>query len=93
MHWSAVARAWVLSPHADVDAVLRDHRSASNDPRKRTLTPRQAAGLRCGDQFSMILLDQPAHTRLRVLVNKAFTKRAVDAIATRFVSSPSVFLT
>jgi pimeloyl-[acyl-carrier protein] synthase len=77
---------WVLTRHADVLAVLRDPRM-SRDPRHserfellrssaevdQLLTSEEAAP-------SMLFVDPPDHTRLRALVNKAFTPAAVERL-------------
>jgi pimeloyl-[acyl-carrier protein] synthase len=79
VHWSTLAHAWVFSRYEDVDAILRDHRRFSNDARNRHI-PR---GLRSSTAFprrSMFFLDPPDHTRLRALVNKAFTPGAIEAL-------------
>ena len=39
VHRSLLTHAWVLTRYADVDAVLRDHRRFSNDPRRREAAP------------------------------------------------------
>ncbi len=83
VHRSRVMNAWLFTRHADIDAILRDHRRFGNDPRKGTLSRQQSARLPPADEFSMLLLDPPDHTRLRSLVNKAFTPRAVNALEPR----------
>ena len=83
VHRSRLMNAWMFARHADVDAILRDHRSFSGDPRKGTLTARQQAMLPSADEFTMLFLDPPDHRRLRALVNKAFTPRAVEALEPR----------
>ena len=80
VHRSRLMNAWVFSRYADVDTVLRDHRRFSSDPRKRTVSRRQQATLPGPDDYTMLFLDPPDHTRLRALVNKAFTRRAVNAL-------------
>ena len=80
VHRSRLMNAWVFSRYADVDTVLRDHRRFSSDPRKRTVSRRQQAALPGPDDYTMLFLDPPDHTRLRALVNKAFTRRAVNAL-------------
>ena len=82
-HRSRLMNAWLVARHADADAILRDHRNFANDPRLGTLTRRQQAMLPPPDEFTLLLLDPPDHTRLRALVNKAFTSRAVNALETR----------
>ncbi|MEN8158596.1 MAG: cytochrome P450 [Myxococcota bacterium] len=69
--------------YADVQAVLRDPEGFSNDfTSGRTLPPEILA---LGDQSppSMLGTDPPVHTRLRSLVNKAFTPRIVRRLEPR----------
>ena len=80
VHRSRLMNAWVFSRYADVDAILRDHRRFASDPRKRTLSRRQQGTLPDPGDYTMLFLDPPDHTRLRALVNKAFTRRAVNAL-------------
>ena len=80
VHRSALMNAWMFTRHADIDTILRDHRRFSNDPRKGSLTSRQRAGLPADEEFTMLFLDPPDHKRLRALVNKAFTPKAVNAL-------------
>ena len=80
VHRSRVLNAWVFTRHADVEAILRDFRRFSNRPdsvspdrrRRRSVPPRA--------DWTMLFLDPPDHTRLRSLVNQAFTPRVVDAL-------------
>ncbi len=83
VHRSRLLNAWLFARHADGDAILRDHRNFGNDPRKGTLTPRQRDMLPPPEEFTLLFLDPPDHGRLRALVSKAFTSRAVNAIETR----------
>ena len=81
VHHSRLAGAFVLSRYADVDRVLRDHAlfSSSPDLRKSPKTGyRQPL-----EERSMLFMDPPDHTRLRALVNKAFTRPAINALEPR----------
>ena len=80
VHRSALMNAWMFSRHADIDTILRDHRRFGNDPRKGNLSRRQRANLPAEEEFTMLFLDPPDHKRLRALVNKAFTPKAVNAL-------------
>ena len=80
VHRSRLMNAWVFTRYADVDTILRDHRRFSSDPRHRKLSRRQRASLPPPDDLTMLFLDPPDHTRLRSLVNRAFTRRAVNAL-------------
>jgi cytochrome P450 len=89
-HRSRAVNGWVLTRHADISAVLRDTRFGSDarkTPRfKKMQEQRIAAGevtREEADAQSMLGLDPPDHTRLRSLVSKAFTPRAVEALRPR----------
>ena len=43
VHRSRLLKSWVFTRHADVGAILRDHRRFGNDPRTGTLSSRQRA--------------------------------------------------
>ena len=83
VHRSRLLKAWVFTRHADVDAILRDHRRFANDPRKGTLSSRRLATLPPSDKYTLLFLDPPEHTRQRAPVNRAFTPKAVNAYASR----------
>jgi cytochrome P450 len=90
VHWHEPLGAWVLTRYDDVDAALRDPRLSSTlgdvipapVPGER---PRGEPGwqaLRSLYAFvdhSLVFSDPPQHTRLRELVAKAFTPRAIEA--------------
>ncbi|MDE0393885.1 MAG: cytochrome P450 [Gammaproteobacteria bacterium] len=80
---SRLLQGWILTRHADVNAILRDHRRFGSDPRKGTIPARRRAMLPPAEEYTMLMLDPPDHTRLRALVNKAFTPRAVAALESR----------
>lgn len=82
--------ALVLSRYADCEAILRDPRSSS-DARNSTAFAEFIAQNPDAEQnvgfFAQtrpfLFLDPPDHTRLRGLVNKAFTPRAIDKLRDR----------
>ena len=82
-HRSRLLKSWLFTRHSDVDAILRDHRHFASDPRKGTLSSRQHTMLPPPDEFTLLFLDPPDHTRLRALVNKAFTPKAVNDLEPR----------
>ena len=83
VHRSRLLDAWVFSRHADVDTILRDFRRFSSDPRKRDPRLRRRRRSLPLPEPTILFLDPPDHARLRSLVNKAFTPRAVTALEAR----------
>ncbi len=88
VHRSALG-FWVLTRHADVLAVLRDPRM-SRDPRRSERLELLRSSTEVDDLLaseeaapSMLFVDPPDHTRLRALVNKAFTPGAVERLRPR----------
>ena len=76
LHRSILTRQVVVSRYRDVDRILRDWRSFSNDLRRGDASS-DSVNARCQLNPSMLVLDPPDHTRLRRLVNRAFTPRQV----------------
>ena len=83
VHRSRLMDMWVFSRHADVDAVLRDFRRFSSDQRKRDPARQRRSALAQIPDPTILFLDPPDHTRLRTLVNKAFTPKAVADLEPR----------
>ena len=84
VYWLPLIQGWLLTRYDDVLAVLRDHVRFSSDRRKAT-NPlvQQAMAMEQGASPvfrapTMLGSDPPAHTRMRNLVNKAFTPRVVE---------------
>ncbi|MXW09318.1 MAG: cytochrome P450 [Gammaproteobacteria bacterium] len=76
IHRSIFADQVVVSRYADIDRILRDHRNFGNDFSKVTSSEGSIA-TRKKLTPSMLAQDPPDHTRLRALVNRAFTPRQV----------------
>src|SRR5438874_950762 len=80
---------WVLSRYADIAAVLRDPRfGVGIDEASLMLAMTQdGPGVATMRELSrwMLFRDPPDHTRLRGLVSKAFTPRALEAVRPRVV--------
>ena len=80
---------FVLTRYADVAGVLRDPRFSVDRTRSKLfqspLSPMRLFGERFRSMFlgMMLMRDPPDHTRLRNLVNKAFTPRVVEKLAPR----------
>jgi len=82
VHWDESIRAWILTRYDDITALLRDQRLSSD---RRELFTKMVEGTGLEQMYenasnSMINNDAPRHTRLRGLVSKAFTPRAVEAL-------------
>ncbi len=89
VHWSAALKGWVLTRYDDVRAVLADVERFSSD----RITPfadhlERARRERVRDLLALlgrwaVFVDPPRHTRLRALMNRAFTSRAVESLRPR----------
>ncbi len=78
--------SWTITRHADVIAVLRDPRfssSAGIDDLKQPGVPEKFR--RLGDMIGHMMLrkDDPDHSRLRGLVNRAFSPRVIEGLRPR----------
>src|SRR5262249_12313626 len=82
IHRDEVWGGWWVVRHPDVDALLRSS-GYVKDPRKAVDGPYTQTLLAMGWQDSMLFMDAPDHTRVRALVNKAFTPRAVETLRPR----------
>ena len=79
VHRSAILGSWLISRYEDVLAVARDHARFSNDPRWRNATASVLPP--APDDYSILLVDPPEHTRLRKVAAQAFTKPKLMALA------------
>ena len=84
-HRSRPADGWVLTRYADILEVLGDRTFSADERNLRRWKRIRARHARAGlpdpyesERASMLRLDPPDHTRLRNLVSKAFTPRAVE---------------
>ncbi len=68
IHRMRLINAWVLTRYDDVDMVLRDHKRFLKD---------DVSG---GEYQSMLSSNPPDHTRLRAIVSKAFTPKAISGL-------------
>jgi hypothetical protein len=89
VHRSRIIGGWVLTRFADVKAGLTDPRLSSDriTPFVRHRTGRADAPLIeiLGETLGLwaVFTDPPKHTRLRALMNRAFTTRAVERLRPR----------
>ena len=83
MHYDAVVKRWVLSVGDDIVAILRDKAWAADARKALPGTYMALFAPQPGSEPSMLMADDPDHARLRGLVSKAFTPRAVEQLAPR----------
>jgi cytochrome P450 len=83
VHYDDVIKRWILTRQDDIESLFRD-RTMSVDPLKANPGTYMRIFERFHD-FSMLFQDPPNHTRLRLLVSKAFTPRAVERLAPRIL--------
>src|SRR3990172_11124667 len=88
VHWSPLLEGWILTRYDDVLEVLKhpqfsaDRRRARNRFVQAAMEQQAQAGPFAQAQ-TMLSSDPPEHTRLRGLVSKAFTLKALDALRPR----------
>src|SRR5438552_28589 len=81
--WFEMLQTWVLTGYEDIVAVLRDHvhfssdRSKANNVIIRQMEAQQDQSL-LRRTATILSCDPPSHTRMRALVNKAFTPRVIE---------------
>jgi hypothetical protein len=84
--WQPLMQAWVLTRYEDNLTALRDHAAFSSErTRAKNALVQQLESYRLssgplGTTPTMLSIDPPAHTRMRNLVNKAFTPRVIERI-------------
>jgi cytochrome P450 len=82
VHWMEDPGSWVLTRYADIVSVLRSpHASAERLDIAQRRVPAEFQEVFTSRKDAMLNADPPRHTRLRLLVNKAFTPGAVAALA------------
>lgn len=88
VHRSLALQLWVVTSYVEAEAVLRDPATYSSDlgvatsPLAQALNQQRAASP-LGHVMTVLNSDPPTHTRLRGLVNRAFTPRTVEALRGR----------
>src|SRR6185369_16738634 len=75
VQWNELLQAWTVARYADVSFVLTDPRFSADRTERTPDSYREA--------HSMLVSDPPDHTRLRTLVQKAFTPRMVEQLRPR----------
>jgi cytochrome P450 len=86
--WEPMMEMWVFTRYEDVDAILThpntsaDRRSARNRFAEMARQQEQSFGA-FSRAPSMLTSDPPQHTRLRKLVSKGFTPRAIENLRPR----------
>jgi len=87
VHWSEQLRGWVVTPFADVEAILKDTARFSSDRVAKIIwtqvpDPDPPTIARYVDILSPFLgfCDDPQHTRARSLLHRVFTPQAIATL-------------
>ncbi len=85
VHFSAAIQAWVLTAYEDCERVLRDVETFSSSSytasgQLATALQQQRREFPLGEAPTVLNSDPPVHTRLRTLLNRAFTPRAIEGL-------------
>ncbi len=82
VHWDEPSKAWIVTRYDDVAAGLRNPllSSARTESLRRQRADPELDEMYDSLKLTMLNNDPPTHTRLRGLVSKAFTPRAVESL-------------
>ncbi|MEV0956963.1 cytochrome P450 [Streptomyces sp. NPDC049951] len=81
LHSDGGLRLWIIPRYADVRAALSDHRLAQDVRRAQALADSRVEGVNLGAEIThMLSSDPPDHTRLRRVVQAAFSRKRVQAM-------------
>lgn len=88
VHWSQSDNYWFISRYTDLTSLIRDERMSSDRFRAIAASLPEEAKERLSALIGavsswMLMSDPPSHTRMRGLVNKAFTPRMIEMIRSR----------
>ena len=87
VHRSTILGSWVLTRYEDVLTAAKDHERFSNDPRWRRATTSVLPP--APDDYSILLVDQPEHSRLRKVVAEVFSRNHLQALNETIVETAS----
>ncbi|MGW5068329.1 cytochrome P450 family protein [Streptomyces cyaneofuscatus] len=81
LHSDGGLRLWIIPRYADVRAALFDRRFAQDVRRAQALADSRVEGVNLGSEIThMLSSDPPDHTRLRRVVQAAFSRKRVEAM-------------
>ncbi len=85
VHHSLALQAWIVTSFLEAETVLRNPLTYSSDLSMATsqlarALREQRAASPLGHVYTVLNSDPPTHTRLRGLVNRAFTPRTIEAL-------------
>ncbi|MER5681516.1 cytochrome P450 [[Kitasatospora] papulosa] len=81
LHSDGGLRLWIIPRYTDVRAALSDHRLAQDVRRAQALADSRVEGVNLGAEIThMLSSDPPDHTRLRRVVQTAFSRKRVQAM-------------
>ncbi len=81
LHGDGGLRLWIIPRYADVRAALFDRRFAQDVRRAQALADSRVEGVNLGSEIThMLSSDPPDHTRLRRVVQAAFSRKRVEAM-------------
>ncbi len=88
VHFSLALQAWVLTAWEDCALVLRDDETFSSSSNSASgqlaeVLQQQRREFPLGETPTVLNSDPPVHTRLRSLLNRAFTPRAIEGLRPR----------
>ena len=83
IHFSELLNCWIVTRYQDIDAILRDHVNFSSSPALASQELLDPYSLLDPENPSLFMVDPPDHTRLRSLLQPAFTNRNIGRLTPR----------
>ncbi|WP_066304288.1 cytochrome P450 [Bacillus sp. FJAT-29814] len=82
VHWNERWKGWIITKYSDCQTLMQDPRISANRLNERVLNKMNDEGRYVAEVMKnwMVLNDPPDHTRIRRVLQKAFSPRAVEAM-------------
>lgn len=79
VHWNTIWKGWIITKYEDVVALAQDPRISANRLNEKVVAKMPEEGRKVAELMLnwIVLMDPPDHTRVRKVLQKAFTPRSI----------------